>query len=109
MKYEIEVNDSNFEEKVLKQSKKTPILVDFWASWCGPCMMFKPILEKVVEDYKGKFILATLNVEENSKIPEQYDIMSIPAIKLFKEGEVSSEFIGALPESEVKRWLDGNL
>lgn len=108
-KYEIEVNDDNFEEKVINQSEKTPVVVDFWASWCGPCQMLKPVLEKIAKEYKGKFILAKMNVEENQQVPEEYGIMSIPAVKFFKNGEVVDEFIGAMPESQIKDWLDNNL
>jgi len=108
-KYEIEVNDNNFEEKVIKQSSKIPVLVDFWASWCGPCMMIKPILENLAKEYKGKFVLAKMNVEDNQEIPQEYGIMSIPSIKLFKDGDIVDEFLGALPESQIREWLDRNL
>lgn len=107
--YKIDVNDENFDENVIEQSNKVPVVVDFWASWCGPCMMLKPLLEKIAEEYKGKFILAKLNVEENQEKAGEYGIMSIPAVKMFKNGEIVDEFVGAMPESSIKEWLDTNL
>jgi len=106
---EIEVNDADFEKEVIKKSEKTPVIVDFWASWCGPCRILTPILEKVVKEFKGKIILAKMNVEDNPEKPEEYDIRSIPNVKLFKNGEVADEFVGAIPESHVREWIKKNL
>lgn len=107
--FEFEASDSNFDKEVIEKSKKTPVLVDFWASWCGPCMMLKPVLEKIADDYKGKFLLATCNVEDNREKPGEFGVMSIPSIKLFKGGKIVDEFVGAMPESAVKEFLDNNL
>ena len=107
-KYEVIVSDSNFEKEVIEKSKKVPVVVDFWAVWCGPCRFLGPILEKISEDYKGKFILSKINVDENHKVSEKYEISSIPSVKLFKDGKVVSEFIGAIPESQIKKWLESN-
>lgn len=109
MQTEIDVNDSNFKEKVIEQSATIPVVVDFWASWCMPCRMISPILEKLAKDYDGKFILAKADVEETKATAQEYSVMSIPNVKLFKNGEIAAEFVGALPESAVKGWLDENI
>jgi putative thioredoxin len=106
---EIEVDDENFQEKVIEQSKKIPVVVDFWASWCTPCLMLSPILEKLAKEYNGKFILAKLNVDENRITSQKYGIMSIPSVKLFKNGKVVDEFVGALPEPSVREWLNKSI
>ena len=108
-KVEIDVDDENFEEEVIEQSKRIPVVVDFWAEWCKPCLMLKPVLEKLVRENKGKFILAKVNVDEAPKTSQKYMIMSIPNVKLFKQGKVVDEFIGAYPESFVREWLERNL
>lgn len=106
---EVEVSEKNFDDKVINQSKKTPVVADFFAEWCMPCLMLGPTLEKIAKDYKGKFILAKINVEDNQKLAQKFNVMSIPAVKLFRDGKVVSEFVGALPESKIKEWLDSNL
>lgn len=102
----IEVEDYNFEEEVIEKSKEVPVIVDFWAGWCMPCLILGPILEKIVEENKGKFILAKLNVDKCPLISQRYQITSIPSVKIFKDGEIVSEFIGALPESSVREHLE---
>lgn len=106
---EIQVNDRNFENEVIEQSKKTLIVVDFWADWCGPCVMLGPIMEKLAKEYDGKFILAKLDVQANQLMAEKYNIRSIPCVKFFKNKKVVGEFIGALSESEVREWLEKNI
>ncbi len=106
---EVEINDSNFEEEVIKKSKETPVVVDFWASWCRPCVMLGPVLEKVAKEFNGKFVLAKANVDEAKSSSQKYGIMSIPNVKLFKDGKVVDEFVGAYPEDFVKKWIEKNL
>jgi len=109
MDMEIEVNDNNFQEKVIEQSKNLPVVVDFWAQWCSPCLMLSPVLEKLVKEYNGKFVLAKSNIDEARNVAMQYRIMSIPSVKMFKKGKVIDGFVGVLPEPSVKEWLNKNL
>ncbi len=106
---EIDVTDANFESEVIEKSKTTPVLVDFWASWCGPCMMLKPTLEKIAKEYEGKVILAKAATDNNQSAASKFGVMSIPAVKLFKDGKVVDEFVGAQPEATIKQWLDQKL
>ena len=105
----MDVTDTTFQQEVIEQSKKIPVLVDFWASWCGPCQMLTPILENIAKNYKGKIIVAKISVEENQATPAKYDVLSIPAVKLFKDGEVVDEFVGARSEDDIKEFVDKNL
>jgi len=106
---EVEANETNFEKEVIEKSKEIPIVVDFWAEWCGPCRMIGPVMEKLAKEYDGKFILAKLDVQENQVMASKYEIRSIPCVKLFKDGKIVDEFIGSLPESEIKGWLNKNI
>jgi thioredoxin 1 len=96
----IEINDGNFEDEVLKCS--LPVMVDFWAPWCGPCRMIAPITEKLAEEYEGRLKLCKLNVDENPQIASKYQVMSIPQILFFKNGEIVDESTGAVPESVLR-------
>jgi thioredoxin 1 len=96
----IEINDGNFEDEVLKCS--LPVIVDFWAPWCGPCRMIAPITEKLAEEYEGRLKLCKLNVDENPQTASKYRVMSIPQILFFKDGEVVDESTGAVPESVLR-------
>ncbi len=98
-----DVKDFNIE--VIEKSFRVPVLVDFWADWCAPCKMLGPVLERLTEKAKGEWILAKVNTEEMQKVALQYKISSIPNVKLFVDGNVAAEFVGALPEYQIEKWL----
>ncbi|MDO6459767.1 thioredoxin [Granulosicoccaceae sp. 1_MG-2023] len=104
--YIVEVDESNFVQVVLEGSMQTPVLIDFWADWCNPCQMLMPILEKLAVEYNGAFILAKVNSDANQNIAAQMGVRSLPTIKLVHQGQLLDEFMGALPESEVRQFLD---
>jgi len=98
------VDDSNFDEIVLQA--KTPVLVDFWAEWCGPCRMVEPVVEELAEEYEGRISFVKLDVDQNPKTASKYGIMSIPTLLLFKNGSPVSNIVGFRPKAELKRSLD---
>jgi putative thioredoxin len=107
--YIIEITTENYQPDVIERSFDVPVLVDFWASWCQPCQMLMPVLANLAEQYQGKFILAKINTEEQQELAGQFGIRSIPTVKLFRNGESVDEFAGALPESEIRKFLDKHI
>ena len=101
------VSDSSFENDVLKSD--TPVLVDYWAEWCGPCRLIAPILDEVSKEYGGKVAVAKLNVDENQATPAKYNIRGIPTLMLFKNGNIEATKVGALSKSQLVAFIDSNL
>ena len=98
------VSDASFESDVLKAT--VPVLVDFWAEWCGPCKMIAPILEELETQMDGKLTVAKINIDENAQTPKKYGVRGIPTLMLFKEGQVAAIKIGALPKNKLIEWVE---
>ncbi|WP_442770777.1 tetratricopeptide repeat protein [Zoogloea ramigera] len=109
MPHAYDITEADFDTAVLARSREVPVLVDFWAPWCGPCRSLKPLLEKLAGEYGGRFELAKLNSDEAPSVSARYAVRSIPAVKLFVDGEVVDEFTGALPEGQLWAFLDARL
>ena len=103
----LHVSDASFEEDVLKASG--PVLVDYWAEWCGPCKMIAPILDEVAESYDGRLTVAKLNIDENTDTPPKFGIRGIPTLMLFKDGQVVATKVGALSKSQLTAFIDSHI
>jgi thioredoxin 1 len=103
----LHVSDDDFEKVVLKA--QGPVLVDYWAEWCGPCKQLAPILDEIASDYQGKLTIVKLNIDENPKTPQRYGVRGIPTLMIFKNGEVDATKVGALPKGQLAAFIDSNL
>lgn len=103
----IYVTDSSFDADVLKSNQ--PVLVDFWAEWCGPCKMIAPILEEVSKEYQGKITIAKMDVDANQAVPAQFGIRGIPTLILFKDGQAAAQKVGALAKGQLTSFIDSNI
>jgi len=103
----IHLTDSSFEEQVLKA--EGPVLVDYWAEWCGPCKMIAPVLDEIAEEYAGKIRVAKLNIDDNPATPPKYGIRGIPTLMLFKGGNVEATKVGAVSKSQLTAFIDSNV
>lgn len=103
----VQVSDQDFDEKVLKSP--TPVLVDFWAEWCGPCKMIAPILDEIAADYAGKLTIAKVNIDNNPETPQRFGVRGIPTLILFKNGEVHATKVGALAKSQLAMFIDTSI
>ena len=107
MAHPVAISDASFDIEVVKADK--PVLVDFWAEWCGPCRMIGPFLEELATDMAGKLTVAKVNIDENPQTPMKYGVRGIPTMILFKDGQVAATKIGALPKSKLYEWVESLL
>lgn len=103
----VHITDESFEEEVLKATQ--PVLIDYWAEWCGPCKMIAPVLEEIAADYDGRLKVVKLNIDENPETPPKYGIRGIPTLMLFKNGNVEATKVGAVSKSQLTAFIDGNM
>ena len=103
----LEITDTNFKEIVL--DSEMPVLVDFWATWCGPCRMVGPIVDELANEFKGKAVVGKVNVDDNSSVPSEYGIRNIPALLIFKNGEIVDKVIGAVPKNVLAEKIEAQI
>ncbi len=103
----VHTNDDNFDSDVIKAD--TPVLIDFWAEWCGPCKMIAPLLDEAAEEYAGRLNIVKMNIDENPNTPQKFGIRSIPTLMLFKGGEVQAQKLGSMSKGQLVEFLDSNL
>ena len=103
----VAVSDTSFESDVLNSEK--PVLLDYWAEWCGPCKMIAPILDEIAEEYSDKITIAKINIDDNQETPQKYAVRGIPTLMIFKEGEVAATKVGALSKTQLMEFIDASL
>ncbi|MEI9989270.1 MAG: thioredoxin TrxA [Rhizomicrobium sp.] len=103
----IKVSDASFQADVL--NSKTPVVVDFWAEWCGPCRMIAPALEELAGEMSGKVTIAKINIDENPQVPQKYGVRGIPTMMIFAQGQVAATKVGALPKNKIKEWIESSV
>jgi thioredoxin 1 len=103
----VKVTDASFKSDVLES--KTPVVVDFWAEWCGPCRQIAPALDELAKEYDGKLTIAKVNIDENPQVPTKYGVRGIPTLMIFRNGELAATKVGALPKTKIKEWIDSTV